>query len=802
MNNQKFITHIRDHIADNQLDTALQLLRDLLDNSPQLDEVIQQAGRYASIRQQIRLGTVSHADATLTENQIRQGLIDLLGEIETQGKDSRLLKEIGQAVSIVNSKNVNAGNVQANTVHFGDKTDNSIDIEGDNNLTLKDITVGRDINIGSRIIIIIKNSWIGLTLGLAFLLICALALGIMLQQDTPQKQTGENPIFKENDENFKILILPFKSLCEYKGKQYDAGYVIKERLQAIIADESLKITSFYLKDYNIDNLDDIKTKELQEYHYADMIVYGTYQTDDCSNEGDKICLNYRTDSKWKLNKLGANLSRIPKLGGLNELQRGKIQEKVEDIASFLSVIAQQKNINHERYVENLQKFLERKDIGSSKAYIYVDIALLLGTDGNINETIPLYETALKIFKHQNNLAGMTICQQNLGIIYKELGQYEKALDLYNTSYETSYKLHKSDTINSDYIERIASSLNAIGTLELYDFGNILKALKNYHEARRLLEKIQKEEQNSVSFLDNLAIIYENIGYASKLRGNLEEATTYYGKNIVLMEQICDKYSGDTYFMHGLGISYSKLGEVYLAKGDKIKSFEYFKKANYIQFTLLQENPYNVEVKKSLAISYTSLGRVSISTGDLISALGFYSQSLKISEELHSMHPNTPAFISRLAVCHEKMGTTFFSIRNLEKASIHFEKFNNLMEDLCVKFPQNLKYKSGLAISYDRLADINARLGKTMDALNFYIKYNEIKEMIYQFNSENVESKNGFAISYMKLGEFYLNKMHDKPKAKEYHQKAHDLWYELVADHPTYIEFQERLKGAKRNIENL
>jgi len=52
MNNQ-FITQIRDHIANNQLDTALQFLCDLLDNSPQLDEVIQQAGRYASIRQQI-----------------------------------------------------------------------------------------------------------------------------------------------------------------------------------------------------------------------------------------------------------------------------------------------------------------------------------------------------------------------------------------------------------------------------------------------------------------------------------------------------------------------------------------------------------------------------------------------------------------------------------------------------------------------------------------------------------------------------------------------------------------------------
>ena len=121
MNSQKFITQIRDHIAKNQLDTALQQLRDLLERSPQLDEVIQQAGRYASIREQIRLGTVSHEDKTVTENQIRMGLIRLLGEIEYRDVQPHLQEEIVRAISIVNSKNVVGGDIQAGgNVTIGD----------------------------------------------------------------------------------------------------------------------------------------------------------------------------------------------------------------------------------------------------------------------------------------------------------------------------------------------------------------------------------------------------------------------------------------------------------------------------------------------------------------------------------------------------------------------------------------------------------------------------------------------------------------------------------------------------------
>jgi hypothetical protein len=124
-----FFDLIRDLIAHDELPTALEKLRTLLENSPKLDEVLLQSGRFHDIRKQIRLGVLSHAEANLTQNQIRAGLLELLREIEestaesSSQPDAALLRaEMEHAISIVNSKNVVTGTITASgDVHIGDK---------------------------------------------------------------------------------------------------------------------------------------------------------------------------------------------------------------------------------------------------------------------------------------------------------------------------------------------------------------------------------------------------------------------------------------------------------------------------------------------------------------------------------------------------------------------------------------------------------------------------------------------------------------------------------------------------------
>jgi hypothetical protein len=135
MNTQTLLTQLRDLIARNELPAVLTQLRTLLDNSPLLDEVILQSGRFHAIRQQIRLGVVGHAEATLTQNQIRAGLLDLLLEVEqhvgitssASDTNAALRLEVERAISIVGSKNVVVGSTitAGGNVHIGDSIINN-----------------------------------------------------------------------------------------------------------------------------------------------------------------------------------------------------------------------------------------------------------------------------------------------------------------------------------------------------------------------------------------------------------------------------------------------------------------------------------------------------------------------------------------------------------------------------------------------------------------------------------------------------------------------------------------------------
>lgn len=100
MNADTFLSALRQLVAQDKLDEALSQLNSLLENSPLLNDALQLAGRFAGIRKQVSLGTVSHADATLNQNQIRAGLLDLIQEIETQqATQPAIQKEIGRAVA-------------------------------------------------------------------------------------------------------------------------------------------------------------------------------------------------------------------------------------------------------------------------------------------------------------------------------------------------------------------------------------------------------------------------------------------------------------------------------------------------------------------------------------------------------------------------------------------------------------------------------------------------------------------------------------------------------------------------------
>jgi predicted HTH transcriptional regulator len=76
---------IRELVGKNEMDAAIQMLHQLLKDSPKLDEAIVHSARHHDIMQQLRIGVIDSKQANLTKNQIRSGVLNLLNDLDKEG---------------------------------------------------------------------------------------------------------------------------------------------------------------------------------------------------------------------------------------------------------------------------------------------------------------------------------------------------------------------------------------------------------------------------------------------------------------------------------------------------------------------------------------------------------------------------------------------------------------------------------------------------------------------------------------------------------------------------------------------
>ncbi len=98
---QFFIDHIRVLISTGQPTDALRQLSFFLQKSPLFNEALLQSARYQDIRQQIRLGLVDGKQASLTQQQILGGVLELLSDIEAGQHSPEIREEMANAALLL-----------------------------------------------------------------------------------------------------------------------------------------------------------------------------------------------------------------------------------------------------------------------------------------------------------------------------------------------------------------------------------------------------------------------------------------------------------------------------------------------------------------------------------------------------------------------------------------------------------------------------------------------------------------------------------------------------------------------------
>ncbi|MBU7046763.1 MAG: tetratricopeptide repeat protein, partial [Theionarchaea archaeon] len=130
----------------------------------------------------------------------------------------------------------------------------------------------------------------------------------------------------------------------------------------------------------------------------------------------------------------------------------------------------------------------------------------------------------------------------LGIVYQELGEYEKALECYE----------RSLTVFEEYDDKINISAN-LGNIGLIHHrkGDYEKALEYYEESL----KIQEELGNKSGIANSL----HNIGMIHHDKGDYEKALEYYEESLKIEEELGNK--------SGIADSLNNIGLIHHRKGD-------------------------------------------------------------------------------------------------------------------------------------------------------------------------------------------------------------------------------------------
>ena len=199
------------------------------------------------------------------------------------------------------------------------------------------------------------------------------------------------------------------------------------------------------------------------------------------------------------------------------------------------------------------------------------------------ESIEVNLRFIRLSEETNGQNGLTAGSYgNIGLVYRNLGEYDKALDYYFKALEI-----RKDVLGEKH-PNTAGTYGNIGVvyhnLEDYD-----KALEFYNKALEIDKDVLGENHHDT------AISYNNIGVVYDELGDYDKALEFHNKALEIKKEVLGEKHAST------AMSYNNIGNVYDDLGDYDKALEYHNKALEIFEEVLGEShPYTQQIIQNIS----------------------------------------------------------------------------------------------------------------------------------------------------------------------------------------------------------
>ncbi len=311
------------------------------------------------------------------------------------------------------------------------------------------------------------------------------------------------------------------------------------------------------------------------------------------------------------------------------------------------------------------------------------------------EAIPVFESALEIYREIENRNGEARSLNELGLTYNNLGDYKKAIDFHEQSLAIFKQIRNR---NGE-----ARSLNDLG-LAYRNLGEYQKAIDFYQQSLAIAKKIGDRYGEARSF--------NNLGGAYNYLGQYQKAIVFWQQSLKIIKQIGDSY-GEARSLNNVGAAYNNLGQYQ-------KAIDFWQQS----LTLFKQ----VGDRDGEARSLNNLGFAHASLGQYQKSISFFQQSLAIFKQIGARDGE--------GITLSNLGRQFAQQKQPEIGILFYKKSINVREDIRKDIRKLNKdtqrsYLETVSNSYKSLADLLIKQGRIMEALQILdlLKVQELEDYL-------------------------------------------------------------------------
>lgn len=283
------------------------------------------------------------------------------------------------------------------------------------------------------------------------------------------------------------------------------------------------------------------------------------------------------------------------------------------------------------YGEEALRVIETGDYIRFKPEILSYLGVIYRNIGNLDKALNFYYQTLEVSKLINDSVQLGYSYNNLGDYYFKRASYSLALE----NIYKSLKIFRSLNDSSG----LAYCFNNIGEINIKE-GNYSEALQNLQLSADIRKRLKDDRGFSKSF-SNIALVHG-------LLGDYKKALYYFDSMLVLNEKI--KY------IKGTATVLTGIGDVYYAMGDYRKSLEY----------LLQSQQVNEKIENTYGyiVNLNKIGLIFLALGRLTEAREKFEEAREISLKTGHLDQEMESF-RNLYKLHYQSGDYKTSIKYLE-----------------------------------------------------------------------------------------------------------------------------------------